>query len=205
MRPLRDKDGKTYGFLKVAHDITEQRQVEEELRNKEERYRLLVASVKDFALFTTDASGHITHWNPGAEKLLGYPQEEILGQSVDCIYTREDQESGIPKRHRDIALTDGVHVDEIWFVRKDGSRLFVTEALRRIDDEQGKLRGFAMVGRDITERKSLEDELRQARDHLETLVEERTGRLRGTIRELESFSYSVSHDYVRHSGHAGVG
>jgi signal transduction histidine kinase len=93
-----------------------------------------------------------------------------------------------------MALGDGVHVDELWFVRKDGSRLFVTEALGRIDDEGGNLRGFAMVARDITKRKSLEDELRQARDQLETLVQERTARLRETIRELESFSYSVSHD-----------
>ncbi len=194
VRPLHDKDGRTLGFLKVAHDITEQRRTERQLRESEERYRLLVDSVKDFALFTLNVSGHITHWNPGAERLLGYSEEEILGQSVDCLYTMEDRKAGVPEREREIALREDVCINESWLVRKDGSRLFVVEALRRMENDQGKLKGFVKAAHDITQRKKLEDELCQAREHLEMLVEERTARLKQTVGELEAFSYSVSHD-----------
>lgn len=194
VRPLRALKGAPHGFIKVAHDITEQRRIELQLKESQERLRLLIENVKDVALFTLDVSGNITHWNPGAQRLLGYSEEEIVGQSVDCLYSKEDRKAGTPARERDIALRDGVRVSETWFVRKDGTHLLVSEALRRMEDNQGSVRGFVKVAHDITERKKLEDDLRQARDHLETLVAERTTRLRETIGELEAFSYSVSHD-----------
>jgi len=194
VRPLRDKEGGTRGFLKVAHDITEQRRKEREPTESEERLRLLVENVKDFAMFTLDLDGRITHWNPGAQNLTGYPEDEILGQSVDTLYSMEDQASGLPRKDRELALRDGSHVAEHWFVRKDGRRVFVIEAAQRIQDSEGKVRGLAKVSRDITRRKKLEDELREARENLEKLVSERTARLQASVNQLEAFSYSLSHD-----------
>jgi len=194
VRPFWEKNGNLLGCLKVAHDITEQRRKEQELRDSEERHRMLVDNMTDFALFAFDLTGRITHWNPGAEHLLGYAEWEMLGQSVDGLYTAEDQKAGVPAREREIALREETHTDELWFVRKDGTRMFVTESIRRMEDEHGRLRGFLKVARDITKKQQLENELRQARDHLEALVSERTKRLKETIGELEAFTYSVSHD-----------
>jgi PAS domain S-box-containing protein len=194
VRPLRDSHGVVHGFLKVAHDVTEQRRKEQALRESEERFRLLWENVKDFAIFTFDLNACVTHWNPGAEKLFGYRPDEILGQSIDALFTMEDQRSGLPRMERESALREGTIRHENWLVRKDGRKLYATEAVQQIKDNQGMVRGFAKIARDITERKKLEDELREARDHLEGLVSERTAQLQATLSELEAFSYSMSHD-----------
>jgi len=194
VRPLKDTEGRTIGFLKVAHDITEQRRKERELQESEGRLRFLVENVKGFAMFTLDLDGRITHWSPAAEGLLGYSEKEILGQRVDSLYSEEDQNSGLPRMERELALQEGSHAAEHWLVRKDGQRVFVIEGAQRIQDEEGKVRGIAKVARDITKRKKLEDELREAIENLERLVSERTARLQASISQLEAFSYSLSHD-----------
>ena len=194
VRPLRDPDGQVHGFLKVAHDITEQRRKEEALRESEERLRLMWENVKDFAIFTFDWDGRITHWNPGAESMFGYPAEQVLGQDVAMLYSIEDRAAGLPSKEREVALREGLQLSEHWCIAKDGRKIFVTEAVRRMEDSNGRVRGFTMAARDITQRKKLEDELRDARDHLERLVSERTAQLQSTVSQLEAFSYSLSHD-----------
>src|SRR6185369_16924305 len=174
--------------------ITEQRRKERELIESEGRLRFLVENVKGFAMFTMDLDGRITHWSPAAEALLGYTDKEILGQCADSLYSEEDQESGLPRTERELALQEGSHAAEHWMVRKDGRPVYVIEAAQRIQDEEGKVRGIAKVARDITKRKKLEDELREARENLERVVSERTARLQASVSQVEAFSYSLSHD-----------
>jgi PAS domain S-box-containing protein len=151
-------------------------------------------SVQDFAIFTMDIEGRIIDWNPGAEGMFGFSENEVLGQSCALLYTPNDRVAGVPQQEIATAAASGCALDERWHLRKDGSCFFVSGAVRAIRDANGALHGFTKVARDITERKQQEEELQKARDELEKTVAERTVRLRETIQELEAFSYSVSHD-----------
>lgn len=164
------------------------------LRESEERHRLIVENVKDFAIMSTDLDGRITHWNPGAEELFGWSEEEMTGQMIDRLFTPEDRARGIPGIERINTLEKGHAPDDRWHLRKDGRRIFVTGGTRPVYDHSGKIVGLHKVARDITERKRMEDDLRRAREELEQIVQERTAKLRETVGELEAYSYSIAHD-----------
>ena len=151
-------------------------------------------SVKDFAIFTLDLEGRVNSWNPGAQAMFGYTEEEILGQSGEVIFTREDRAQKVPEKELNTAIKHGSSPDERWYLRKDGTRFYVSGVMRAIREEDGKLRGFTKVARDVTERRTHEEQLQRAHDELEKKVAERTVRLQETVQELEGFSYSVSHD-----------
>ncbi len=125
-------------------------------RTEEERFRLLVEGVKDYALFMMDVGGTIVSWNPGAERLLGYQEAEIVGQPFACIFTPEDIARNMPQTERDEAVAKGRASDERWHVRKDGTRFFATGVVHPLYDDAGKIRGFAKILQDITDRKRLE-------------------------------------------------
>lgn len=165
---LRDQQGKLIGFAKVTRDLTERRNAEEQLRQSEELFRLLVESVKDYAIFVLDPGGYVQSWNAGARRIKGYEASEIIGRHFSTFYPTEDLWK--PEKELEIAKEKGSVEDEGWRVRKDGSRFWANVVITAIFDESGTLRGFAKVTRDITERKKAE-EVRQS------LLEQREARL----------------------------
>jgi PAS domain S-box-containing protein len=122
------------------------------LRPQEERLRLFIDAVKDYAIFTLDAKGHVSSWNQGAERLNGYTASEILGRHFSRFFTAEDVRAGKPQIELERAAAEGRVEDEGWRIRKDGSRFWVNALLTATRDESGQLIGFAKVMRDFTER-----------------------------------------------------
>ena len=158
---LRAPDGQLRGFVKVTRDLTARRAAQEALRQGEERLRLMVESVKDYAIFMLDPSGHVTSWNSGAERLKGYTAAEIIGRHLSTFYSEEDVRAGKPARELEIATETGRFEDEGWRVRKDGSRFWANVVLSVARDDRGQLVGFAKITRDVSERKRSEEALVQ--------------------------------------------
>jgi PAS domain S-box-containing protein len=164
---VRDETGRLVGFGKVTRDLTDRRRAEETLRRSEEGFRLLLGSVKDYAIFMLDPAGIVTSWNQGAETIKGYTAGEIIGRHFSAFYPPEDAAAGRPAREIEIARTEGRYEEEGVRVRKDGSRFWASVILTAVRNASGELVGFAKVTRDLTERKRAEDErlrLAQARE-----------------------------------------
>ncbi|WP_372726709.1 PAS domain S-box protein [Nostoc sp. TCL26-01] len=155
--PLKDVHGVTYAVCGIATDITERKRAEEELRQSEERFRLLIADVKDYAIYMLDPEGRVMSWNSGAECITGYQTTEIIGQDFACFFVPEDIAKALPTQQLEIAAATGRYECESLFVRKDGSHFWANCILTALRDQTSKLRGFAKVTRDITERKMAED------------------------------------------------
>jgi PAS domain S-box-containing protein len=172
--------------LAIVRDVTERKGAEQALRQNEERLRLLVKNVKDYAIFMLDPEGRVASWNEGAHRIKGYRQQEILGRPFSVFYTEEDIKRGHPEEELRIATSEGTYEEEGIRVRKDGSRFWASVLITALWDEAGGLRGFAKVTRDITERKRAEEAIRQLNQDLENRVKERTSQLQATIAELES-------------------
>jgi PAS domain S-box-containing protein len=151
---LRDASGRLVGFAKVTRDLTERRRADEALRQSEERFRLLVTSVKDYAIFLLDPEGYITSWNEGAQRIKQYSEAEILGRHFSLFYPPEDP--GKPAWMLETARRDGRVEDEGWRVRKDGTRFWADVVITALRDEHGELVGFAKVTRDLTDRREAE-------------------------------------------------
>jgi PAS domain S-box-containing protein len=181
-------------FIGTARDITEQKESEERLREARVFEELMLNSSRDFSIMALDPEGKIIRWSVGAESMFGYAAEEVIGHPVDLIFTPEDRARGIPAEELQATLTGQRGLHERLHIRKDGSRLFLSGAIRPMYDGEGKLKGFAKIAHDSTERKQLEEALDHSRDNLEQIVQERTARLQETVGELEAFCYSLSHD-----------
>ena len=141
---LRDEDGELHGFAKVTRDLTERRAAEEELRHSEELFRLLIESVKDYAIFMLDPAGRIISWNPGAERIKQYRADEIIGKHFSTFYTPEDIATDKPERELATAIREGRVEDEGWRVRKDGTRFWANVVITAVFDDHHQLRGFAI-------------------------------------------------------------
>jgi hypothetical protein len=182
---LRD-DGQLIGFAKITRDLTERRAADERLRQSEELFRLLVGSVKEYAIFMLDPEGNIASWNEGAHRIKGYEASEIIGRHFSNFYPEEDIRAGKPARELEVAKEQGSIEDEGWRLRKDGTRFWANVVITAVFDETGVLRGFAKVTRDMTER-------RQADEVRRTLLEQREARLQAEEerrRAEESFRVS---------------
>jgi len=160
--PIRDPDGQLVGFAKVTRDLTERRAAEQELRASEERFRRLVQSVTDYAIYMLDPEGRVSSWNAGAERFKGYASEEIMGEHFSRFYTDEDKQAGIPTLALRTAKDEGRFEAEGWRVRKDGSRFWASVIIDPISDDEGALIGFAKVTRDLSEKRAIEEQLRQS-------------------------------------------
>ncbi|MGH2349431.1 MAG: PAS domain-containing protein, partial [bacterium] len=147
-------------FVAFIRDITEQTRAEAALRESEERLRLMVAGVQDYAIYMVDPDGRVMSWNLGAERIKGYTAEEIIGAPITRFYTSEDIAWLKPERALESAAATGRFEDEGWRLRKDGSRFWASVLLTALRDQAGRLRGFVKVVRDVTARRDAEVALR---------------------------------------------
>jgi PAS domain S-box-containing protein len=157
---LHDENGALRGFAKVTRDITQRKRSFDLLRESEERFRLLVAGVKDYAIFMLDPDGFVTSWNPGAQRIKGYSAAEIVGEHFSKFYSPEDVQRGKPAHELKLAMEQDRFEDEGWRMRKDGSRFWASVVINALRDESGRIRGFGKVTQDITEGKRAEQKFR---------------------------------------------
>jgi len=161
---LYGPNGEHIGFAKVTRDSTARWRADEELRRSEERFRLLVDSVEDYAIFMLNPDGYVTTWNSGAERIKGFKSEEILGKHFSCFWPPEDVAAGRCEQELERAKLDGRVEQEGWRLRKNGSRFWANVTISAVRDACGQLVGFAKVTRDLTARRTLEQErLQRAR------------------------------------------
>jgi PAS domain S-box-containing protein len=163
--------------LHVARSQAEQSALEarthqESLRWSEERFRLLVEGVEDYAIFMLDPEGRVISWNAGAARITGYREEEIIGEPFSLFYTEQDLERGHPEEELRVAASEGRYQEDGLRVRKDGSKLWASVLITALKDRDGKLRGYSKVMRDITERKEAEQRLRESEELYRSVIEQ---------------------------------
>jgi PAS domain S-box-containing protein len=148
---MRDATGALIGYSKVTRDLTQRRGHEEALRQSEERFRLLVEGVDEYAIFMLDVNGRIASWNVGAQRIKGYTTDEIVGQHFSIFYPQDARDSGWPEHELQQASEKGSFTDIGWRVRKDGTTLWASVTITALRDATGRLVGYAKLTRDLTE------------------------------------------------------
>lgn len=160
--PLRDADGRVSLAIVTIRDVTASKKTEAVLRQSEEKYRLIVESATEYAIFTLDPRWRVTSWNSGAERLLKYSEAEILGQPMSLVFTEEDRRQGGPEADMCDVLATGRTQNDRWYRRKDGSRFWGVGIMVSLRDDGGETVGYLKILQDITERKRAEDALKEA-------------------------------------------
>jgi len=168
------------GFLKILTDRTEARKVAQAWRLGEERLRLILESAVDYAIFTIDRAGIVTSWNSGAQRLLGYPEEQAVGMDSRAIFTPEDRAAGAPEWEIDTAIADGRAADERWHVRRDGSRFWGSGLMMPLQAGE-PAPGLLKIMRDDTER-------RKADDRQQLLIDELNHRVKNTLATVQALA-----------------
>jgi PAS domain S-box-containing protein len=193
---LRDSVGTLLGFGKVTRDLTHRRENEESLRHSEERFRLLVEGVSEYAIFMLDPNGHVVTWNSGAQRIKGYEADEIIGQHFRVFYPQDAVESKWPEHELLVAAETGRFADEGWRLRKDGSRFWASVVITALRDDEGRLRGFAKLTRDLSERKQAEEREASNSRREELLEAERSARIEAqrAARMKDEFLSTLSHE-----------
>lgn len=179
---LKDDRGNVVRILGICHDVTDRKDAEDALRQSQENYRILLNGIRDYAIFMLDQNGYITSWNVAAERINQYSEREIIGKHFSLFYTDEDRKRGEPDRALEAAAKEGKHEAEGRRVRKDGSLFWASAVIDAIHDQQGALVGFAIITRDITERRETQSALDEAREQLSQAQKmEALGQLTGGI------------------------
>ncbi|MEY4560731.1 MAG: hypothetical protein RLZZ618_8 [Pseudomonadota bacterium] len=193
---LRDHSGALLGYAKVTRDLTVRREHEEELRRSEERFRLLVEGVADYAIFMLDANGKVATWNVGAQRIKGYEAADIVGQYFGIFYPNEVRASGWPEHELQVAAETGSFVDEGWRVRKDGTTFWANVTITALRDNGGRLIGFAKLTRDLSERRRAQAAEMASRERDEILDAERNARMEAQLaaRSKDEFLTTLSHE-----------
>jgi PAS domain S-box-containing protein len=193
---LRGHSGKLRGFAKVTRDLTQRRAQEEAVRQSEEHFRLLVEGVSDYAIFMLDANGYVMTWNSGARRIKGYIADEIIGQHFSKFYPADAVESGWPEHELQVAIEHGRFVENGWRVRKDGSRFWANVVITALRDDSGRLRGFAKLTRDLSERERAEAAEVHGKQREELLEAERSARIAAqrAARMKDEFLATLSHE-----------
>ena len=163
-QPVTDATGGVTGIFVEGTDVTEMKVASDDLREREQRLRLIVEAATDYAILTLDAERVVTTWPAGAADIFGYTAEEIIGQSADVLFTLEDRAAGQPAKEIVGARADGHAPDVRWHLRKDGSRVFLNGTMRVLRDAGGQEIGFLKVARDETERRRVEEEIRETEE-----------------------------------------
>jgi PAS domain S-box-containing protein len=179
---IRDPAGQLIGFAKITRDLTERKAAEEQLRQSQEQFRMLVQGVTDYAIYMLDPEGYVESWNAGAERIKGYKAEEIIGQHFSKFYLEDDRKSGEPEKALATAAREGRFEKESHRCRKDGTRFMAHVIIDRIQDEKGHIIGFAKITRDITEREEARRALEKTREQLfQSQKVEAIGKLTGGV------------------------
>ena len=207
-------EGLVQGVFVQIIDITERKRIEErvsqlndelearirersiELLESEQRFRLMVDNLREYCIFFLDAQGCITDWTDSAQRMEGYSPTEMLGRHYSMLFQHNNTAAAMASANQmlRLAASRGQHELHSWHSRKDGSEYWSHSVLIALRDDGGELRGFAKINRDMTDAKRLDDLMRNINDELENRVAERTEQLLAANKDLESFSYSVSHD-----------
>ncbi len=170
--PYRTKDRKIDGLVIIFFNITERKRVEDALLVSEERFRLMVEGISDYAIFMLDREGLVTSWNSGAERITGYHQEEIFGRHFSCFYPPEAVAAGMSEQALIITGRDGRFEGEGWRVRKEGSCFWANVIIVATRDNTGRITGFTTIIRDLTEQKRAEEQIRAHSEKMSVSNEE---------------------------------
>ena len=184
--PIRDERGEIARVAGVLQDITDDKLKTDALRESEERFRLLIEGAPDYAMFLLDPGNRIIYWSTGAERVFGWSAKEALGRSGELVFTPEDRARNQEQKEMQIACEKGKASDRRWHLRKDGSRVWIDGVMRRLDDKEGNLRGFAKIGRDATELHLATRKLHRSHRELERRVGERTAEISAANKELRA-------------------
>lgn len=168
-RPVRNAMGEVYRVAGISEDVTDYHDALEALGESDRRFRLMVENVRDYAIVLLDPEGRVVEWNPGAERVKGYSEAQILGQHISVFYPEEDRARGKPERILESARREGHYEDEDWRVRRDGSLFWASVVVTALRDEAGNLVGFAKITRDLSEAHAREATLRHQSEMVELL------------------------------------
>ena len=193
LTPVFDDDGRHIGFGKVIRDVSEQRLAQEKLRESEGRFRLLVESVKDYAIFMIDPKGLITTWNRGAEHIHGYLSREAIGQHFSMFYQPAQIADRAPENELEVATRDGRFEELGWRRRKNGDPFWAHVVLTAIYDDAHELKGFAKVTRDLTEQMRIQKEAHVAEEQV-ALEKARTLEADLAVKVRDDFIAMAAHD-----------
>jgi two-component system CheB/CheR fusion protein len=195
--PIRNEADQVLAATAVVRDISEARRVEEARRGSEEILRLMIENARDYAIFSTDPQRRITTWNSGAQRLLGYTEEEVIGAAADIIFTEEDRAQGAPDQECTTALATGRASDDRMHRRKDGSRFWASGVMMLMRDAQGRAVGFVKILRDQTAARQAQQALEHSRAQLAQAMaqtEKARSELEEADRAKDRFLALLSHE-----------